>query len=71
MSGLALLPPYPLPSWLTSLPLWDSGSPPVKQGGWTGGFQGLFKPTVWPWDRPVVLWASETTSSSTIGWLAS
>lgn len=32
MSGLALLPPYPLPSWLTTLPLWDSGSHLSRKG---------------------------------------
>lgn len=34
-SGQALLPSSPLPRWLTSLPLWASGSLPIKQGGWT------------------------------------
>lgn len=29
-----LLPSSPLPGWLTSLPLWASGSLPIKQRGW-------------------------------------
>lgn len=68
MSGLALLPPPhpPQPSPLSlRFFIWTAG-------GWTGGFQGLFKSMVWPWGhRLLILWASGPTNAPTAGCLAS